>query len=159
MKKNLSLIAFMATIVILASLGATQVAAEQDIPILGYRYNTSSWAGSGVQGYSLYGSLFTLNGDSNIKSMSCEMAMYFAYPNPTGVHYRFAIYQDNAGKVGTLVAQTKEGIAISDIQGNMESGELQILILPNNKAGKYWLILIYQTKNFGIYIISLLGRT
>jgi hypothetical protein len=157
MKKNLSLIAFMATIVILASLGAIEVAAEQDIPILGYPYNTSSWGGMGIQGYSLYGSLFTLNGDANITSMSCEMAMYFAYPNPTGVHYRFAIYQDNAGKVGTLVAQTKEGIAISDIQGNMEQWRTADFDSPVSlQAGKYWLIVIYQTKNVGIHNLSFL---
>ena len=157
MKKSLPLIAFLVSIVILASLGTTQSAAEQDIPILGYPYNTSAWGGSGVQGYSLYGSLFTLNGDSIITSMSCEMAIYFANPNPAGVHYRFAIYQDNAGKVGTLVAQTKEGIAISDIQGNMEQWRTADFDSPVSlQAGKYWLIVIYQTKNVGIHFLSFL---
>ena len=97
--------------------GAIQAVNAQDTPILGYPYDTNGSGSLGQIGYSLYGSLFTLKGDATITSMSCKMVMAFGRPYPTPVHYRFAIYRDNAGVVGALVAQTQEGIANPTVRG------------------------------------------
>jgi hypothetical protein len=138
-------------------LGEIQTCNAADIPILGYPYDTSGYGGIGVEGYSLYGSSFTLNGKATITSMSCKMAMAFGYPDATAVHYRFAIYQDNAGKVGTLVAQTKEGTATPDVQGTIDQWRTAMFTLPVSlQAGKYWLIEIHEAKNVGIHSLYFL---
>jgi len=144
---------FLVTLLLVsAAFGAIQVVNAQETPILGYPYDTSGYGSIGVQGYSLYGSLFTLKWDATITSMSCKMAIAFGYPNPTAVHYRFAIYRDNAGKVDTLVAQTKEGTATPDIQGTIDHWRTADFASPVSlQAGKYWLIEISDAKNVGIH--------
>ncbi len=145
----------MASIVILASLGTTQTVNAQDTPILGYPYDTNGSGGLGQIGYSLYGSLFTLKGDATITSMSCKMVIAFGRPYPTPVHYRFAIYEDNDGVVGTLVAQTQEGIANPTIQGTVDQWRTAAFASPVSlQAGKYWLIELSESDEVSIHSSS-----
>ncbi len=134
------------------TLSAIQTCNAQTIPILGYPYDTNGSGGLGVEGYSLYGALFTLKGDVVITSMSCKMAIAFGYPNPTPVHYRFAIYRDNAGVVGALVAQTQEGTANPTFQGTVDQWRTaDFASLVSLQAGKYWLIELSESAHVSIH--------
>jgi hypothetical protein len=83
--------------------------------IFGYPLESSGGGGSGTQ-YTAEGSRFILNVEANVTSMSCLMDYWFDtnYPNQN-YSYSFAIYRDNNGSVGSLVAQTVQGtITIAD---------------------------------------------
>jgi hypothetical protein len=75
----------------------------------GYPNPSSQASGSGTQ-YTVYGSRFMLNVEANVTSMSCLMDYqvdpYYLNQNCS---YSFAIYRDNYGAVGSLVAQTAQG--------------------------------------------------
>ena len=142
-------------ITIATAFGAFQVASAQDSPILGYPYDTNGSGGLGQIGYSLYGSLFTLKDDATITSMSCKMVIAFGRPSPTPVHYRFAIYRDNAGVVGALVAQTQEGIANPTVQGTEDQWRTAAFASPVPlQAGKYWLIEVSESDEVSIHSSS-----
>ncbi len=138
-----------------SAFGAIQAVNAQETPILGYPYDTNGSGGLGQIGYSLYGSLFTLKGDATITSMSCKMVIAFGRPYPTPVHYRFAIYRDNAGVVGALVAQTQEGIANPTVQGTVDQWRTAAFASPVSlQAGKYWLIELSESDEVSIHSSS-----
>jgi hypothetical protein len=135
--------------------GAIQAVNAQETPILGYPYDTNGSGGLGEKGYSLYGSLFTLKGDATITSMSCKMVIAFGRPYPTTVHYRFAIYRDNVGVVGALVAQTQEGIANPTVQGTVDQWRTAAFASPVSlQQGKYWLIELSESDEVSIHSSS-----
>jgi hypothetical protein len=156
LNNHLWLPAFLVSILLASSaFGAIQSVSAQDTPILGYPYDTNGSGGLGEIGYSLYGSLFTLKGDATITSMSCKMVMAFGRPYPTPVHYRFAIYRDNAGVVGALVAQTQEGIANPTVQGTVDQWRTAAFASPVSlQAGKYWLIELSESDEVSIHSSS-----
>jgi hypothetical protein len=76
--------------------------------LFGYSNSSSGAGGSGTQ-YTTSGSRFMLNLEANITSISCLMEN-IDHHNPDQVYnYSFAIYRDNDGSVGSLVAQTVIG--------------------------------------------------
>jgi hypothetical protein len=134
---------------------AIQAVNAEDTPILGYPYDTNGSGSLGQVGYGLYGSLFTLKADATITSMSCKMVMAFGRPYPTPVHYRFAIYRDNAGVVGALVAQTQEGIVNPTVQGSVDQWRTAVFASPVSlQAGKYWLIELSESDEVSIHSSS-----
>ena len=73
--------------------------------LFGYSNSSSMAGGSGTQ-YTASGSRFMLNLEANITSISFLMENS-DHHNPDQVYnYSFAIYRDNDGSVGSLVAQT-----------------------------------------------------
>jgi hypothetical protein len=133
-----------------AAFGAIQAVNAQDIPILGYPYDTNQAGGGETEGgYRLSGTLFTLNGDATIMSMSCEMSINNDNNNPAPAHYRFAIYQDNAGTVGALIAQTEVGIKNPPAGGSWFSDQWRTVNFASPvslQAGSYWLVVISEDK-------------
>jgi hypothetical protein len=76
------------------------------IGVFGYSNGSSQASGSGTQ-YTVDGSRFSLNVESNVTSMSCLMHYQtIPYDLTRNYTYSFAIYRDNNGTVGNLVAQT-----------------------------------------------------
>lgn len=142
--------ALLVTLVISTALGAIQVSAAQNTPILGYPYDTKGAGGGETEGgYRLSGTLFTLNGDATIMSMSCEMMINNDNNNPAPAHYRFAIYQDNAGTVGALLAQTEVGIKNPPTGGSWFSDQWRTANFASPvslQAGSYWLVVISEDK-------------
>jgi hypothetical protein len=143
--------AFLVTLLLVsAAFGAIQAVNAQDIPILGYPYDTNQAGGGETEGgYRLSGTLFTLNGDATIMSMSCEMSINNDNNNPAPAHYRFAIYQDNAGTVGALLAQTEVGIKNPPAGGSWFSDQWRTVNFASPvslQAGSYWLVVISEDK-------------
>lgn len=85
------------------------VGGQSFIGIFGYPNGSSQASGSGTQ-YTVVGTRFSLNVESNVTSMSC--LMYYEtipYDLTRNYTYAFAIYGDYNGTVGSLIAQTAQG--------------------------------------------------
>jgi len=125
------------------AIGSFNFTMAQDSVILGYPYNTSMAGGDGAQ-YAAVGSLFTLNGEADISSMSCLFSNHGSSCN-----FRFAIYRDNGGSVGALVNQT----AISVLPNCNEMWATISFAQPVHlSAGGYWLMIVRDTKqDFSVY--------
>ncbi|MBT0159259.1 hypothetical protein G4O51_04660 [Candidatus Bathyarchaeota archaeon A05DMB-2] len=77
--------------------------------VFGYPTGSSQGGGSGTP-YTAAGSRFSLNVESNVTSMSCLMEYQGNINELTRNYtYAFAIYGDNNGTVGSLIAQTAQG--------------------------------------------------
>jgi hypothetical protein len=85
------------------------VGGQSFIGVFGYSNVSSQGSGSGAQ-YDAFGSRFTLNVEANITSMSCFMNYQtIPYDQTRNYSYAFAIYGDNNGTLGSLIAQTVQG--------------------------------------------------
>jgi hypothetical protein len=85
------------------------VGGQSFIDVFGYSNGSSQASGSGTQ-YTVYGSRFLLNAESNLSSMSCLMLYHpMSCDLAQNYTYAFAIYEDHNGTVGNLVAQTTQG--------------------------------------------------
>jgi hypothetical protein len=85
------------------------VGSQSFIGVFGYPNGSSQASGSGTQ-YTVDGSRFSLNAESNVTSMSCLMRYQtIPYDLTRNYTYAFAIYGDYNGTVGNLIAQTVQG--------------------------------------------------
>ena len=151
MNNHLPLTALLVTLIALPiAFGVIQVCNAEGTPIIGYPYDTNGAEGGG-DGYILHGSQFTLNGDATITSMSCKMIIGYDYSHPNGTtHYRFAIYQDNVGSVGALIAQTEEGGASTAVDRQWDNDHWMTLNFASPvslHSGTYWLMAVYGDPN------------
>ena len=146
---------FLVTLLLVSTaFGAIQAIKAQETPILGYPYGTNGGEGGELNGYRLWGSSFTLNGDATLTSMSCKMTIYYGSDSHTNVHYRFAIYQDNNGTAGTLIAQTEEGTANPVVNEQWDTDQWRTANFASPvslQAGKYWLMEISEAKYVSIH--------
>lgn len=78
------------------------------IGLFGYSNSSPQAGGSGTQ-YTVSGSRFKLKLEANITSISCLILQSDNLHPDQIYNYSFAIYRDNSGSVGSLVAQTIEG--------------------------------------------------
>lgn len=157
MNSRLPLVTLLIFLIVLpVALCVLPVCAAQDIPILGYPYAAHMASGTG-ESYFVYGSNFQLNGAATINSMST--LMYIAYDITTpdeDTTYRFAIYQDNGGSVGTLIGQTESGsISKPDVvYPPMQEDDWQTLNFATPislSAGTYWLVVAADGPNVLVY--------
>jgi hypothetical protein len=146
MSKRLPLTVSLVGIFILGIVaGSLQTGLAQNTSVIGYPY-IGSGAGSSDPQYDVIGSKFTLNGEAIINSMSAYM-LYSTTYNLT-YHYRFAIYRDNGGSVGTLVSQTETGVF-----SGPESGPKwgwRTANFPQSvqlSSGSYWLVLMDDARS------------
>ena len=150
MNNHLWFPAFLVTLLLVSAFVAIQAVNAQETPILGYPYDTNEAEGGETEGgYRLSGTLFTLNGDANITSMSCEMQINNDNNNPAPAYYQFAIYKDNAGTVGALIAQTEVGIKDPPTSGSWFSDQWRTLNFTSPvslQANSYWLVVISEDK-------------
>jgi hypothetical protein len=131
-------------LIMTTALDAVQLAAAQDIPIFGYPYDTGGESGSG-ESYSYFGARFTLNGNATINSISCKLSISYNSNQPDAIsHYRYAIYQDNAGSVRNLIAQTEIGSDNTPVNGynNDKWRTLNLATSVSLNPGAYWLIAV-----------------
>ena len=85
------------------------VGGKSFIDVFGYANGSSQASGSGTQ-YTVDGTRFFLDVESNVTSMSCLMNyMTLPYDPTLNYSYAFAIYSDNNGTVERLIAQTVQG--------------------------------------------------
>jgi len=85
------------------------VGGKSFIGVFGYPNGSSQASGSGTQ-HTVDGTRFSLNVESNATSISCLMDYQTLPYDPTlNYTYAFAIYGDNNGTVGELMAQTVHG--------------------------------------------------
>lgn len=116
--------------------------------ILGYPHDSSQGGGSGAQ-YVADGSRFILNVEANTTSMSCFMDYYAdpLHPNQT-FSYSFAIYRDNSGAVGSLVAQTIQGtILITESHYVPMWFTLSFPSVVHLAPGAYWLMAVHNASS------------
>jgi hypothetical protein len=145
--------------ILLLLLSITHAASGQvNTPVFGYPYSAHQAEGTGT-GYPcmFYGSDFQLNGSATITFISCKM--YIGYDisssNETS-SYRFAIYHDNGGKVGELIAQTESGTVIkpADAQLPLQLDDFQTLSFSSPvslQADTYWLTAAIKGPNLMVY--------
>jgi len=140
--------------------GAIQVTNGQtNTPILGYPYSAHQAEGTGSSYPGMfYGSNFQLKGAATITSMSCKL--YIGYDmsqrNPCDTTYRFAIYRDNNGQIGELIAQTELGTVSkpADNQLPFQIDDFQTLSFASPvslQAGTYWLTAFVLGPNVMVY--------
>jgi hypothetical protein len=120
-----------------------------DSCIFGYPYYTTQAGGSGAK-YDSHGSLFTLKGDADITSISSLMDGGYSPTEPNDNYiYRYAIYGDNNGKVGALIAQTETGTFKGTAGGSQDVWNTanfpQIIHLS---AGAYWLVAVHNASQY-----------
>jgi hypothetical protein len=132
-----------------AALPSTMAA---DAIMFGYPYYSTQAGGSGAK-YDAHGSLFSLNGDADINSISCLMNGGFSPTEPNDRYiYRFAIYSDSNGKVGTLISQTETGTFIGKPGGSNDVwNTASFPQTVHLTAGKYWL---FTVDNASGYIVN-----
>jgi hypothetical protein len=135
---------------------ALPISHAQGKAIFGYPYETSQGGGSGAQ-YDAYGSRFTLNGDANINSISGLMDGGFNPTSPSDHYiYRFAIYHDDSGKVGSLIAQTEictftgeTGTFLGTTSYSQNAWSSASFAQPVHLgSGNYWLIAVHNATNY-----------
>ena len=117
--------------------------------IFGYPYYTTQAIGSGAK-YDAHGSLFALNSDADITSISCLMNDGYSPTEPNDRYiYRYAIYNDNNGKVGTLIGQTDTGTFTGKPGGSNDVWNTasfpQTLHLS---VGAYWLVAVHNASQY-----------
>ena len=121
----------------------------QDNSLFGYPYETQGGCGSG-QIYDAHACRFTLNGDADINSISCLLGDGFNPTSPDDSYiYRFAIYSDNNGKVGTLISQTETGTfkgTVGGSQGAWKTASFDRTI--HLSCGKYWLTAVHNASQY-----------
>ena len=121
----------------------------QDNSLFGYPYETLGGCGSG-QIYDAYSCRFTLNGDADITSIFCLMSGGFSPTSSDDIYiYRFAIYSDSNGKVGTLISQTEMGIFKGKVGGSQ--GEWKTASFAQTvhlSSGKYWLTAVHNASQY-----------
>lgn len=120
-----------------------------DTAIFGYPYYTTQAGGSGAK-YDAHGSLFTLNAAADITSISCLMDGGFSPTEPNDRYiYRYAIYSDNNGKVGSLIGQTETGTFTGKPGGSNEvwntASFTQTIHL---NSGAYWLVAVHNASQY-----------
>jgi hypothetical protein len=109
--------------------------------ILGYPHESSQAEASGTQ-FTTDGSRFILNVEANVTSMSCLMSYWLdsTYPNQN-YSYSFAIYRDNEGAIGSLVAQTVHGTITTNDPHNVKLWlTLNFPSVVHLAPGAYWLM-------------------
>jgi hypothetical protein len=113
----------------------------------GYPYGSQGAGGSGTQ-YTTDGSKFMLNVEANITSMSCLMEdQSYADSLNANYSYSFAIYRDNNGAVGSLVAQTVQGIMTYDFHDIALWYTLDFPSVVHLAPGAYWLLAVHNASN------------
>jgi hypothetical protein len=112
--------------------------------LFGYSNSSSQAGGSGTQ-YTVSGSRFTLSLEANITSISCLILQNDGLHPDQTYNYSFAIYRDNSGSVGDLVAQT--------VQGRMSYCDnvplwytLSFPLVVHLEPGGYWLMEVDDSK-------------
>jgi hypothetical protein len=120
-----------------------------DAVMFGYPYYSTQAGGSGAK-YDAHGSLFSLNGDADIASISCLMNGGFSPTEPNDRYiYRFAIYSDSNGKVGTLISQTETGTFIGKPGGSNDVwNTANFPQTVHLTAGKYWLLTVDNASGY-----------
>ena len=121
----------------------------QDNGIFGYPYYTTQASGSGAK-YDSHGSRFSLNNDADITSISCLMNGGFSPTEPNDRYiYRFAIYTDNNGKVGTLISQTETGMFIGKAGGSNDVwNAASFSQTVHLGSGVYWLQAVHNASGY-----------
>ncbi len=150
MNNYLPLTALLVTLIAIPiAFGAIQVSSAEGTPILGYPYDTTGDGGSGTK-YDSTGSRFTLNSTASITSISCLMSGGFNPSSPSDVYsYRFAIYTDNNGSVGTLVSQTEEGVFVGAVGGSQNVWNTQSFAQTVQlSSGTYWLMAVHNATQY-----------
>jgi hypothetical protein len=106
--------------------------------IFGYSSPSSQAGGSGAL-YDAHGAQFTLNVEANVASISCLMEAFTDSNQPyASYNFCFAIYSDNNGAVGNLVAQTETGKLSPD----------QTIFTPNSTSSALPSGGVWETLNF-----------
>ena len=154
MKRYLPLTALLILfITVPVTFSATQTCNAQTIPILGYPYETNGGESSGAS-YSYYGQQFTLNGDATIISITAKLRIGYNWTHPNAVsHFRYAIYGDNNGSFGSLIAQTELGSGTCPINGYQNQDKwrtLNLLSPVSLHPGNYWLISVDDSQQVTI---------
>jgi hypothetical protein len=120
-----------------------------DTAIFGYPYYTTQADGSGAK-YDVHGSLFTLNAAADINSITCLMNGGYSPTEPNDRYiYRYAVYGDNNGKVGSLIGQTETGTFTGKPGGSNDvwntASFTQTIHL---NAGAYWLVAVHNASQY-----------
>jgi hypothetical protein len=148
--KNLVLASLLTcTLIVSFVLAMLPLSLGTDTAIFGYPYYTTQAGGSGAK-YDAHGSRFTLNGLADITSMCCLMDGGFSPTEPNDRYiYRYAVYSDNNGKVGSLLGQTETGIFTGKAGGSNDVWNTasfpQTLHLS---AGTYWLVAVHNASQY-----------
>jgi len=114
----------------------------------GYAEESSESGGGSSAQCAVVGSRFMLNVEANITSMSCLMSIMSDVNHPASCDYRFAIYKDNNGVVGGLVAQTVQGILSNP---STQWKTLNFSSIIHLAPGEYWLAAVHD----GSYLVSI----
>ena len=105
----------------------------------GYPYSSSQAGGHGEQ-YFAVGSMYMLNVDANVISISTLMGDNFvSYPNGS-IIFSFAIYNDEDGSIGNLVAQTNQGALSNNDPSAIVWQTLSFVSPVSLSPGAYWLM-------------------
>ena len=115
----------------------------ENTAVFGYPYYTTQAIGSGAK-YDTHGSRFTLANNADITSINCLMDGGFNPTEPNDSYiYRFAIYTDNNGLVGTLIAQTETGTFIGKAGGSNDVwNTANFPQTAHLDSGVYWLLAV-----------------
>jgi hypothetical protein len=145
--------AIFVSLIVVSIAFAMQVSFAQDTIIFGYPYDTNGLSGSG-ETYSFWGARFMLNGSATITSISCKLAISYNWVQPNEIsHYRFAVYSDDNGSVGSLIAQTEIGSGNVPVNGPAND-TWRTLSLPSPVSlnpGAYWLIAVGDSLQVAIH--------
>jgi hypothetical protein len=114
----------------------------------GYMKSNSMFGSSGTK-YTVDGSRFTLNIEANVTSMSCLMNYMSDPSHPTkNYSYAFAIYGDNNGAVGNLLAQTVQGTMFYYDNNVPYWYTLDFLSVVHLSPAAYWLVIVDNASQF-----------
>lgn|GEM_PF-4329039 len=127
--------------------GSAQVKATSAFVKGSFGYLDSANGGQGVNAYTAFGSRYTLNVDANLTSMSGYVSTWSG-PNYAATYsYRFAVYADNNGSVGSLIAQTETATLPSSGYGRWSTAYFSSPI--HLAPGTYWLMGVMDAANGG----------
>jgi outer membrane protein assembly factor BamB len=116
--------------------------------------NSSSQAGGHGEQYMAVGSRFMLPVKANVTSISTSMGDNFvSYPNGTLI-YSFAIYNDDKGLIGNLVAQTNQGSLTNTDPSVIVWHTLFFASPVRLNPGAYWLMELDNGSNGNAIMIS-----
>jgi outer membrane protein assembly factor BamB len=105
----------------------------------GYSNSTSQANGHGEQ-YLAVGSLYPLSVEANVTSISACMSFNFvSYPNGS-ITFSFAIYNEENGLIGSLIAQTSHGALTNADPSAMAWHTLSFASPVSLTPGAYWLM-------------------
>jgi hypothetical protein len=123
--------------------------AQDGTSIFGYPYDARHGMGSGAK-YDSHGSRFTLNSQANITSISCLMNGGYSPTEPNDRYiYRFAIYADNSGKVGSLISQTQTQTFIGQRGGSSDVwNAADFTQKVSLEPGVYWLMVVDNASGY-----------